>query len=82
MIKVLFFAQLREVLGTHHIEMPLDKSISLDDLRRKIIEQYPAWESELCKKNLLMAINQEFSQLENLVSPGDEVAFFPPVTGG
>lgn len=82
MIKVLFFARLREVLGTHQIALSLDQTISLGDLRARIIEQYPAWESELCKKNLLMAINQELSQLENIVSPGDEVAFFPPVTGG
>ena len=62
--------------------MPFDESLSLAELRFAIIKQYPAWETELMKKNLLVAINKQHAHFENLVNPGDEVAFFPPVTGG
>jgi len=82
MIKILFFAQLREALGQQQIDFVCNEKISLADLRIKIVNQYPQWEKELTKKNLLMAINKEFAQLESAVNPGDEVAFFPPVTGG
>jgi molybdopterin synthase sulfur carrier subunit len=82
MTKILFFARLREALGTNQIEMQLDKPVSLIELRLAIIEQNPAWEIELMKQNLLVAINKQHAQFESLVNPGDEVAFFTPVTGG
>lgn len=82
MIKILFFASLREVLGVDQIDMPVDSPLSLEQLRLKIIDLHPAWKSELCKKNLLMSINKHFAKSHSLVNPDDEVAFFPPVTGG
>lgn len=82
MIKILFFASLREKLGVSQIELVVDAPLSVMDLRLAIIKQYPAWEIELTKKNLLIAINKEQSHLDNIVNIGDEVAFFPPVTGG
>ena len=82
MIKILFFARLREVLGKSQIEMSFDKPLSLTELRLAIIKQNPAWETELMKKNVLVAINKQHAHLESLVRSGDEVAFFPPVTGG
>jgi molybdopterin synthase sulfur carrier subunit len=82
MIKVLFFASLREKLGVDKIEFIVDTPLSVMDLRLAIIKQHPAWESELTKKNLLIAVNKEQSHIESLVHTGDEVAFFPPVTGG
>ncbi len=82
MINILFFASLREALGQHKIELFLDNAISLVDLRLMLIEQHPAWAGELMKKNLLMAINKQQVNIDAFVHPGDEVAFFPPVTGG
>jgi molybdopterin synthase sulfur carrier subunit len=82
MIRIIFFAGLREALGKSQIEMPIAASLSLEQLRTAIIKQYPAWEMELTRKNILMSVNQQFAGLESVVKTGDEVAFFPPVTGG
>jgi len=82
MISVLFFAQLREALGVQKIEIPIDQSLSLTELLAFIIQKNPHWEQALTRKNLLMSINQELAQVDSLVRWGDEVAFFPPVTGG
>jgi sulfur-carrier protein len=82
MIRIIFFAGLREVLGKSQIEMSIDTSMSLAELRNAIIKQYPEWEKKLIQKNILMSVNQQFAGLESLVKAGDEVAFFPPVTGG
>jgi sulfur-carrier protein len=84
MIRIIFFAGLREVLGKSQIEIEssIDTSLSLAELRNAIINQYPEWEKELIQKNILMSVNQQFAGLESLVKAGDEVAFFPPVTGG
>ncbi|MBD4685637.1 molybdopterin synthase sulfur carrier subunit, partial [Xanthomonas citri pv. citri] len=40
------------------------------------------WQLALEKGKLLVAINQSISPLESAIKDGDEVAFFPPVTGG
>lgn len=82
MIRIVFFAQLRERLGLDHIDMLLDSSLSLLELRNLLISQYPKWEVALNQKNILMSVNREYASLESLVNAGDEVAFFPPVTGG
>jgi molybdopterin synthase sulfur carrier subunit len=82
MIRIVFFAGLREALGKSQIEISIDTSMSLAELRSAIIKQYPEWEKELIQKNILMSVNQQFASLESVVKTGDEVAFFPPVTGG
>lgn len=80
MIRVLFFAKLKEQLGTSEVELAM-KSGSLSDVKNLLIDSNPSW-SEYFTDNLLCAINQGMAKMESSVSSGDEVAFFPPVTGG
>jgi molybdopterin synthase sulfur carrier subunit len=82
MIRVLFFAQLREDLGCS--ELTID-SIGVDkvsDVSNILLLQHPTWSTFLNKPNLRVAVNQAYAKADSPVSSGDEVAFFPPVTGG
>lgn len=75
-IKVLFFASLRESMGRAGDE--LDASCA-----SIVVEVWDAVaRGEAMPVNLLMAVNQEYVHSSAPVQDGDEVAFFPPVTGG
>ncbi|MCC8379185.1 MULTISPECIES: molybdopterin synthase sulfur carrier subunit [Xenorhabdus] len=81
MIKVLFFAQVRELVGTDSLELPNDYP-TVAHLRRSLLEKGERWELALEDGKLLAAVNQSFVHAEHPLNDGDEVAFFPPVTGG
>ena len=82
MIRVLFFAKLRERLDCGGLEWPLEAPCSVRELRQQLVTKNPGWENDLCGPNVITACNQEVVQLEAQVAPGDELAFYPPVTGG
>ncbi|GLO61414.1 molybdopterin synthase sulfur carrier subunit [Vibrio sp. MACH09] len=81
MIKVLFFAQTRELVGVDSVEVEAVFPTA-EALRQHLVSQGGKWELALESGKLLTAINQTISPLESEISDGDEVAFFPPVTGG
>ncbi|KAA1193842.1 molybdopterin synthase sulfur carrier subunit [Photorhabdus heterorhabditis] len=81
MIKVLFFAQIRELVGTDSLD--LDNSYTtVDSLRHELISKGERWALALEDGKLLSAVNQSFVHGGHPLQDGDEVAFFPPVTGG
>lgn len=82
MIKVLFFAQLKEQLGCSEYNLDINSSVPIDWLREQLANQDDNWQECMQNGKLLMAVNQELVSGEALVNDGDEVAFFPPVTGG
>ena len=82
MITVLFFAQLREQLQCEKLTFELQSPISISLLREQIITAHPQWAEFLNSDKLLFAVNQVLVKASNLTKDGDEVAFFPPVTGG
>ncbi|MDE9543300.1 molybdopterin synthase sulfur carrier subunit [Xenorhabdus bovienii] len=81
MIKVLFFAQVRELVGADSLELPHEYP-TVADLRHSLIEKGERWALALEEGKLLAAVNQSFVHAEHPLYDGDEVAFFPPVTGG
>ena len=83
-VKVLFFASLREQLATAAIDVELPTDVTtVGALRAHLRGRGVAYESALGdKKALRMAVNQEMVQPSAPLKAGDEVAFFPPVTGG
>ncbi len=83
-LKVLFFAGLREQLGTPAIDVELPPGVAtVGALRAHLRARGGAYESALGEqKALRMAVNQEMVQASAPVKAGDEIAFFPPVTGG
>ena len=82
MIPVLFFAQLREQLNTDKVELDITVPCSISDIQQAIIQQYPDWASFIEGRTLLTAVNQTMVEPDHMVNERDEVAFFPPVTGG
>lgn len=81
MIKVLFFAQTRELVGVDELELEGDFS-TVEAIRSHLAEQEGKWDIALEQGKLLAAVNQSIVPLEHPIQSGDEVAFFPPVTGG
>lgn len=77
-IRVMFFASLRERLGKSEV---LLESESGDSLSVQAVWQRSSGEDRL-PANVLVSVNQVYAETETLVHSGDEVAFFPPVTGG
>jgi molybdopterin synthase sulfur carrier subunit len=82
MIRVLFLAQLREQLGAAELQVPAADIGSVADLTQYLLKENPGWEQFLSNRKLLVAINHEYAKADARVKAGDEVAFFPPVTGG
>ncbi len=83
-LKVLFFAGLREQLGTGALELEVPPAVgNVGALRAHLRGLGSAYEIALGeRKALRMAVNQEMVQGSAQLKAGDEVAFFPPVTGG
>ena len=82
MIKILFFARLREQLKCPSIELNLVEELTIKDIIDKLLIQHPDWQPYLSSESLLMAVNQNMANETSAVKSGDEVAFFPPVTDG
>jgi molybdopterin synthase sulfur carrier subunit len=84
MITVLYFARLRETLGTGSEQIELSSKVSdLDGLRALLVARGGAWAQELAPGSpVRAAVNQDVARGDTRISNGDEIAFFPPVTGG
>lgn len=83
MIRILYFASLRDRVGTAAEELELPQGGTLESVVAGLKARGGAWaEAFGGKTRVLAAINQEMSRPEDPVRDGDEVAFFPPVTGG
>ncbi len=82
MIKVLLFAQLRELLNCGKIDFPLSTSITVAELKSQLAAQGDRWHLLFAEQSVLVAVNQVLRDDNHYLTAGDEVAFFPPVTGG
>jgi len=82
MIKVIFFAALREQLNCSELELNSENLSSVAKVKQALIEANPQWQPILKNVSLLSAVNHDMVGGESPVKSGDEVAFFPPVTGG
>jgi len=82
MIQVLFFASLRERLNTERIELPADNLDTVDAVLAALLTHSEQFNQVLSQPKPLMAVNQEIALPSTAVKDGDEVAFYPPVTGG
>jgi molybdopterin synthase sulfur carrier subunit len=83
-LRLLFFASLRERLGTTGEELELPPHVTtVGALREHLRSRGAAWAEVFApNRNVRAAVNQEMAQLAAPIKAGDEVAFFPPVTGG
>ncbi len=78
MIKVLFFASLREATQTRELERPLTSPITVRELAEQLQQEFP----NLSLSGSLCAINEDYANPDDSIRTGDTVAFLPPVSGG
>ncbi len=76
MVQVKFFSSLREQVGRAEAELDWQSPLSILEIWQKTAPDCTLPANTLC------AINMEYAKLEDMVKDNDEVAFFPPVTGG
>lgn len=83
-VSVLYFASLREQLGCDREDLQLTDELStLEDVQRHLAERQGSWQVVFGgSANILSAVNQQMARSDTAIKAGDEVAFFPPVTGG
>lgn len=82
-VKIVFFANLREALGVDSVDLQISGSCSVSALISQLADrQSPEWLDMLTAENIRVAVNQDMINEDVDVVDGDEVAFFPPVTGG
>lgn len=79
-VKAMYFARYRERLGLDAEQVEGDFKV-LDDVRQALVARGDAYQV-LAEQNLMCARNEELCRLDEPLEEGDEVAFFPPVTGG
>ncbi|MCS5564664.1 MAG: molybdopterin converting factor subunit 1 [Methylococcales bacterium] len=75
-IRVRFFASLKEQVGYSETMVSSDQVATVGDVLQQVDR------ASVLTGRLLYAVNMEYAKLDTPVAEGDEVAFFPPVTGG
>jgi molybdopterin synthase sulfur carrier subunit len=75
-IKVRYFASLKESVGRSEDDMTFTSLLTVNEVWNLANSGKPL------PGNILAAVNMEYVEFDNIVEDGDEVAFFPPVTGG
>ena len=82
-ITVKFFSLIREAVETEQLTLQLnDSSTTVEALKNVLGLRGEAWKEALSHPNLIQAVNQRVVFQEEVIKDGDEVAFFPPMTGG
>jgi molybdopterin synthase catalytic subunit len=77
---LLFFAYLKDITGSSHLAMNVPGGITVAQLKKVIIDKYPALEQPM--HTVITAVDQEFADDQTVLEADAEVAFFPPVSGG
>ena len=79
-VNVLFFAAAREIAGASRIEVNVDSSATIGDLKSVLLGRIPELENLLQKSNF--SLNEEYVTDATPLVDGAEVAVIPPVSGG
>lgn len=84
MLKIIYFASLREKIGRADEQIDLPAGINtLTDLINHLSDLHgSAWSDAINSTPVLTAVNHDMCERSEPIKDGDEIAFFPPVTGG
>jgi|TARA_Y100000758_G_scaffold295260_1_gene253053 molybdopterin synthase sulfur carrier subunit len=76
-VSVKYFASLRELMGESSVFIDIDKESSIDDVWQHVTKN-----KKIELDNVMATVNMEYVKPSYVIRDGDEIAFFPPVTGG
>lgn len=79
-IDILLFATIKDIVGSNKLTLTIAEESTLKDVKEALARQYPEASTNIHAS--LASINREYAFDTDAVTPGDEVAFFPPVSGG
>ena len=79
-IRVLFFGAARDVVDSNPLELSLDAPATVSSAFQKLVERFS--QLERFGRSLLFAVNQEYATPDTVLAENDELAVFPPVSGG
>jgi len=79
-VSVRLFAGLSDLVGHREVELELAEGATVADLRERLVSQYPAVAPLM--STLVCAVDEEYVPNEHCLSPGDQVALIPPISGG
>ena len=79
-VKVLLFGAAADRAGTRQLELAVGGGTTLGELWPTLVDRHPGLVP--LRDTLAFAVNGEYARMEDPVSPGDEVAVLPPVSGG
>ncbi|MBT6073640.1 MAG: molybdopterin converting factor subunit 1 [Gammaproteobacteria bacterium] len=78
-MRILYFASLKENLDTSDENITLNSPVKISLIKKDLVNKYG---EKYFPKNILCAVNHEIASEDTIVNDEDEIAFFPPVTGG
>jgi molybdopterin synthase sulfur carrier subunit len=82
MLHIIYFAQLKDDINCSDEDIDWQAHmVTVKDLKTLLSTRSPKWQHAF-QKNILSAVNQTMAHDEHAIKDGDEIAFFPPVTGG
>lgn len=80
-VEVFLFASFADIAGSRTIALDVPEPCTVSSLVRALQERFPALRPYDLQR-ILVAINQEIAQPDQVISSGDEIGVFPPVSGG
>ncbi|MEA3313659.1 MAG: MoaD/ThiS family protein [Caldisericota bacterium] len=79
MVKILFFAEAKKIVGEGEIDLSFNGKTVLD-IKRDLLEKYPSLETSF--NSVVFAVNEKYTAEDTVLKDGDVLAVIPPVGGG
>ena len=79
-IRVLFFAQCSDIVGSRELEIEAAQGSTVQDLVKNLVGRYPRLAR--LERSIMLSVNQQYVEGEQILNDGDEVALITPVSGG